>query len=666
MKRKIASIAAVFCLLLSAVYLPCFVLAEDDTVPSTESTDASNPATEPATEELIPVDVRLTMEVQGDRVNVKLQTSDGSLPLGLPVVLVVDGRSAAEGTVIDGDLSMAYTIQPGDRLYRVYTENFTLDGKVYQAAMAEEYVDYDDYFLDTSFFEYDTFHFDSRTGLLELTWNYTSYGNSHAADVAMVHVGGVPVVFSGSRGQISADLSGRPNGVYDLQLTLMAGDLAATVDAGAVNLMVDVTPVLTVEPESDGRLCVTVTDAWGTPLSGVAVSMRVGATTYLPERTDADGKARFTKPAGDAKITFSTQVTEMNGYSVLVSSVLYGDTPQVTVPPIESTDTTVTTEVTRPPVTTSRTTTPVTETTYPEPTVTGAGTTGIATDGMVAMNVTYEQVLESLLGVTAEQMSDYGRLFMAPELFDLYVSDTKSSLSLFLRAREMNVSDSEVANALRAGNVGKFTAKDAYSIAVGMSLLLSSDGSSTEMPVLDGQYVVQLPVPEGLQTADACAVAYYDATTGIQKAVLVTPTEGYIRFTTDKLGTFVLLGLYPGANNGSLFWPILLIVFGCLLVICGALLIWLRVAGASVVAGLLGGTKRTPTAEAETAEEEQLTVPLTEDVTPAAPSAVDEAIARAAAPTAAATAATATAAEEEYEDIFSSAERRDAFNHRND
>ena len=656
MKRKIASFAAVFCLLLSAACLPCFVAAEE-TLPSTESTGE----TAPATGQNVPVDVLLQMQVAGDRVTVAVTTSDGSLPLGLPVVLTVDGKTAAEGILIDGDIVLSYTVQPTDRLYRVYTENFTLDGKVYGAAMAEEYVDYDDYFLDTKFFEYEDFHFDHRTGLLELTWNYASYGNAHAADVSAVLVDGSPVPFTGSRGTVSADLSDRPNGGYNVELVLSKGDLSATVDVGSVSLMADIKPTITAVQTSDGRLCVTLTDKWGTPLAGIPVNMRVGGTVYLPERTDESGVVYFDKPAGDAKITFYTNDTEMpDGYSVLAHSVLFGESTQITVPPVESSGAETTTTVsTRPPVTTSRTTTPVTDPTLPNPTVTGAGTTSVNTDGMVAMNVTYEQILESLLGFTGEQMADYGRLFMAPSLFDTYVSDTGSSLSLFLRAREAAVSNTEIATSLRAGNVGDFASDNAYRIVVDLDLLLVTEDSSTVMPVLDGQYVVQLPVPEGLQTADACAVAYYDPESGIQKAVLVTPTEGYIRFTANGLGTFVLMGLYPGSNNGGLFWPIMLIVFGCLLVVCGALLVWLRVSGAAFVAGIIGGvdTGRKPAPAAETADEADVTLPVSETHTAPAPSEADRVIAQA---------ASAAAAEEEYEDIFSSAERRDAFNKRDE
>lgn len=654
MKRKIACFAAVFCLLLSAVCLPCAVLAEgefpDD--PFTESTgpDAS----------LIQVEVALSLQISAESVEVTVLTSDGSVPLGLPVVLAVDGATAAEGFFVDNDITLPYSMTKVDRTYRVYTENFEMDGKVYLAAMAEASVDYDDYHLNPGFFMTDDFNFDSRAGTFELTWNYASYGNVHGADISAVLLDGKPVPFSGEKGTLSADLSSFANGQYTLELVLSAGELSASVDMGQVRLAMDFVPLLSAVQENDGRLCVTVTDPWGKALSGIPVTMRVGGTDYLPVRTDADGKAWFTKPAGDVKVSFLTRETEMDGYTVLVGTVLFGETPGVTVPPVVSdTETTGTTVTTRPPVTTERTTSPVTDTTSPVPTVTGSPTTGVSTDGMVALSVTYEQVLESLLGVTAEQMADLGRVYMSSELYNMYVSDAKSSLSLFVRAQEIAVSEKDLSMALQNGGLGRFSAKDAYRICLRLSLVLTVDGSVSEMPMLDGSYVVQLPVPEAMLSADGSAVAFY-GTDGLHSAAELAPVDGYIRFVVKQEGTYALIGLYEGAQGGGLFWPIVIIVFGCLLVICGALLLWLRLAGASFVAGLLGGKPAAPAAAAP--EEEALTVPLTEDATPAAPSVIDETIAAAApAPEAA-----APAAEEEYEDIFSSAERRDAFNKRDE
>ena len=93
--------------------------------------------------------------------------------------------------------------------------------------------------------------------------------------------------------------------------------------------------------------------------------------------------------------------------------------------------------------------------------------------------------------------------------------------------------------------------------------------------------------------------------------------------------------------------------------VCGALLVWLRVSGAAFVAGIIGGvdTGKKPAPAAETADEADVTLPVSETHTAPAPSEADRVIAQA---------ASAAAAEEEYEDIFSSAERRDAFNKRDE
>jgi hypothetical protein len=283
---------------------------------------------------------------------------------------------------------------------------------------------------------------------------------------------------------------------------------------------------------------------------------------------------------------------------------------------------------------------------------------------MVALGVTYEQMLESLLGVTAEQMTDLARVYLSADLYDMYVTDTKSSLSLLVRAQEVSVGDRELGMSLQNGGLGN-NGKDAYRICLKLSLLLTVDGSSTEMPMLDGNYVVQLPVPEAMLSADGCAVAFYDVQNGLQKAEAVTPVEGYIRFVIKQEGTYALIGVYESAQGGGLFWPILIIVFGCLLVVCGALLVWLRFSGAAVVAGMLGGKPAKEAAAEEAADEpEGLTVPTAaeEAVAEPTPAAVADEVIAAAAPAAVA----APAAEEEYEDIFSSAERRDAFNKRDE
>ena len=114
-----------------------------------------------------------------------------------------------------------------------------------------------------------------------------------------------------------------------------------------------------------------------------------------------------------------------------------------------------------------------------------------------------------------------------------------------------------------------------------------------------------------------------------------------------------------------LFMSVNILTCELVLVVCGALLVWLRFSGAAVVAGMLGGKPAKEAAAEEAAEEpEGLTVPTAAEEAVAEPTPADVAdeVIAAAAPAAVAT----PAAEEEYEDIFSSAERRDAFNKRDE
>ena len=83
------------------------------------------------------------------------------------------------------------------------------------------------------------------------------------------------------------------------------------------------------------------------------------------------------------------------------------------------------------------------------------------------------------------------------------------------------------------------------------------------------QYTIQLPVPASMKNADMISVAVY-GDNGLSNLTQTEVKDGYIRFTTNNLSTFTLLGFIPSSAFRSSGIPAVVIV---MLVIAAVLLI---------------------------------------------------------------------------------------------
>jgi hypothetical protein len=94
--------------------------------------------------------------------------------------------------------------------------------------------------------------------------------------------------------------------------------------------------------------------------------------------------------------------------------------------------------------------------------------------------------------------------------------------------------------------------------------------------VATGNYVIQLPVPQNMRSADTVAIAAVTAD-GITEPIYATVSkDGYLRFeTTSPVGTIVLLG-FSGSWLGSLNVISVVFLIVGLLCIGGAVFLYIR------------------------------------------------------------------------------------------
>ncbi len=510
------------------------------------------------------------LAIIGRQLTVRLESQNGSQGLsGLRVKASAGGSELTAAAGEDG--TVTFSIPEGAEEVTVSTEEQEINGVTF-AAMEPETV---------PFFEELSRTFNGDTGMLtvKLSGNRWKVSQVRVDDT----IKKVTTSSDGFSANLGNNISPQAHSLaYEVNkyvirvapLSWTEGTLDVNIDAAYNN----------------GTITVKLTDKkWQYPLAGLRVIVRIGSTDLLDGTTGDDGVIAFRQSVSDlatVQIVVENQEDQNNPsikYTGAIKALEESGPPTSDDP---STTTTTNNDTTNTPPPSDSTTPPTsgntTETTQTQATITGAGTTAIDDKGMISLNVTYENVVLGNFGLTQADFADRARLIITPAMFESLVGTSGGSVMMLMRHANSSIQPQMITEAT-AGNKA-YASYDVDKVAhttFSLSLVLNDPRvGEVIFPAVNQtenvQYTIQLPVPASMKSADIISVAVYGEN-GLSNLTQTEVKDGYIRFTTNNLSTFTLLGFIPSSafrSSGSPAVVIIMLVIAAVLLIGAGLLIF--------------------------------------------------------------------------------------------
>lgn len=510
-----------------------------------------------------------TLSIIGRQLTVRLESQNGNHSLnGLEVKASAGGAALTAKAGEDG--TVTFTIPEGTQEVTVSTEEQEINGVTFTAMEPET----------VPFFEELSRTFNGDTGILTVKLS----GNRWK--VSQIRVDDTIKKITSSSDGFSANLGDNISPqthslAYEVnKYVIRVAPLTWTEGTLDVNIDADY---------DDGIITVKLTDKkWNYPLAGLEVIVRIGSTDLHKGTTGEDGVIAFRQSVSDlatVQIVVENQ-TDKNNPSIKYSGAMKGlqeIDPPTTDDPTTTTTTNNTTNTTSPSdSTTPPTSEDTTETTQTQATITGAGTTAIGDDGMISLNVTYENVVLGNFGLTQADFAERARLIITPAMFESLVGTSGGSVMMLMRHANSSIQPQMITQAI-AGNdtYASYDVDKVTYTTFSLSLVLNDPRvGEVIFPAVNQtenvQYTIQLPVPASMQNADIISVAVYGEN-GLSNLTQTEVKDGYIRFTTNNLSTFTLLGFIPSSAFRSSGIPavvIIMMVIAVVLLIGAGLLIF--------------------------------------------------------------------------------------------
>ncbi len=307
--------------------------------------------------------------------------------------------------------------------------------------------------------------------------------------------------------------------------------------------------------ERDGKLAVRVTDTNGRPVEGILVGLQLGTTRMPGEYTDESGYAtfRYALPKDGTYVYCYSEVTEIDGviYEGASASVGRQATAETTMTGSkEDTATTYRQGSTAAKTSKKNTTKKGATTTKPLTRYTAPGTTGME-DSFVVLDLSFDSGILDSFGIDQQGFADKARLLLDQETYATIIGDINGILMLSAATSQSEVTDEQLAAALQNDKMlSRINTAHVSRIVMDLSMQYRDTVSGEFIPTwntAEGSYVIQLPVPDAMRSAQTVAVSAVTAD-GISEPVIASVSkDGILRFeTSSPVGTIVLLGFKTG------------------------------------------------------------------------------------------------------------------------
>ena len=393
--------------------------------------------------------------------------------------------------------------------------------------------------------------FDSTSHELSVKWNYA---DAKGADITAIRLDGKRKTIDGKDGQFTALLTDVLPGFYTLTYIFKLADGKTEVELSADELVLpgETKTKMTVV-NNNGVITATITDTAGKPIANYPIVLTLDDSSYSAKNTDKNGKITFTQKAdSDTKIITCTAEDFKVGDVTYIGCTASPKSSSNSTTGSDSTtaDTSATSNASTNTTTTKKkTTTSTTKATTTKAPVTyavisGAGTTGVI-DGLLAVNVSYDEGILRQFDLKGEDFASRGRLLMPQETYKSLVGDTTNTVMLSVRYSSIEVLDKHISTAI--SNISKYSsyhAEDVKRITIDLSMQYIDRSTNTNVDIStlpDSAYTVQLPVPNSMKDIGLIAVSATNAD-GLTSLVQAEVDDGYLRFVTKQMSTITILG----------------------------------------------------------------------------------------------------------------------------
>lgn len=405
--------------------------------------------------------------------------------------------------------------------------------------------------------------------------SYTATNN--AVPSALLIAGKTYLPDSSEPGKFSIAINKLPFGSHSVTLVFAEGVAVAGEykRGGHVNTLMQL--------ESDGadiRAIVYDTE-FKLPVVGAELTITVDGREYPAQKTNSDGRITFSGvlPTGktvSVKCVLATQTIDTVTYNGQTGTKQFTYTPDAD---DSDTSTTTTTGVTLP--------TGNGDTTVTYPTLEGALTTSVAADG-VAADFIIDSALLSQFGINdISGFAAKAKLVIPTARYEQLSQQHKAAIYGRLATLNTTVASDKIAEAID-GHMTLKRANVETAVVLPFTFTLQAVGVRTDENIdadfTNTEYVVTLPIPASMSTAEVFAVALAGAN-GLYDLQSLTAENGCITFKANSLDHYVLIGFENVSgmvaveeeeeSNPLTGLVVVLYVVGVLLILgAAALIVW--------------------------------------------------------------------------------------------
>lgn len=339
------------------------------------------------------------------------------------------------------------------------------------------------------------------------------------------------------------------------------------------------------------KVAARVTDTAKRPIEGIRVFVQIGTTKMPGVLTNADGYADFqyTFPANGTYIYCYTEQTTIGNTVYKAAAATVGAQAGNTTAAVASktTSTDAADPTTTVASTTQRTytaTTPAsTEAVEALTTYTATGTTGVE-ESHFTLEFSYDSGILDAFKAEQNAFAKTAKLLLTPECYNKMLNGENGVLIMSAATSATAVTDEQITAAVADDAVlSSVDVSGVERIVMDLSVRLMDTTTGDVMNVweiAEGDYVIQLPIPQSMRSAQTIAVAAVTGE-GVSTPVYAhVSEEGFFRFeSTSPAGTIVILG-FKGSVLGTLTGDavrssVIFLVIG-LLCIGGAIFLYFR------------------------------------------------------------------------------------------
>ena len=362
--------------------------------------------------------------------------------------------------------------------------------------------------------------------------SYTATNN--AVPSALLIAGKTYLPDSSEPGKLSIAINKLPFGSHSVTLVFAEGAVVAGEykRGGHVNTLMQL--------ESDGadiRAIVYDTE-FKLPVVGAELTITVDGREYPAQKTNSDGRITFSGvlPTGktvSVKCVLATQTIDTVTYNGQTGTKKFTYTPDAN---DSDTSTTTTTGVTLP--------TGDGDTAVTYPTLEGALTTSAAADG-VAADFIIDSALLTKFGVSdVNAFAGKAKVVIPTARYDQLSQLHKAAIYGRLATLNTTVESDKIAEAIN-GHMTLKRANVETAVVLPFTFTLQAVGVRTDENIdadfTNTEYVVTLPIPASMSTAEVFAVALAGAN-GLYDLQSLTAENGCITFKANSLDHYVLIG----------------------------------------------------------------------------------------------------------------------------